>query len=180
MNKSVLRMTFVSILVAQALVLHVVEGMIPVPIPVPGARLGLANIFSLISLYTLGFGPTFLVVVLRVILATMFGGNLSSFMYSLSGGILSFLMMALVKNVLKDRVSILGVSGAGAVSHNIGQLMVASAIVRNAAVMLYLPVLTFIGIGTGIFIGITSNVMMFHLNKIPTVRKIREAGKRNP
>jgi len=93
-------------------------------------------------------------------------------MYSLSGGLLSLIVMAAVKNLLKDKVSIIGVSGAGAISHNIGQLLVASYIVQNITVMLYLPVLTFIGIGTGIFVGITANFIMAHLRKIPSLKKI--------
>jgi heptaprenyl diphosphate synthase len=171
MNKTT-KMVFISLIVAQALVLHVLEGMIPVPIGVPGAKLGLANIFTIISLYILGFKSTVLVVVLRVALSTMFGGSLSSFLFSVSGGLLSLLAMAMVKNTLKDRVSIIGVSGAGAISHNIGQLLVASFIVRNLKVMLYLPVLTFIGIGTGIFIGVAANFIIGHMSKMKTIKEI--------
>lgn len=171
MNKTT-KMIFIALIVAQALVLHVLEGMIPLPIGIPGAKLGLANIFSIITLYVLGFKSAFLVVVLRVALSTMFGGTLSSFLFSLSGGLLSLFVMTIIKNLLKDKVSIIGVSGAGAVSHNIGQLLVASAIVRNLSVMLYLPVLTFIGIGTGIFIGIASNYIIGHMLKITAVKKI--------
>lgn len=85
---------------------------------------------------------------------------------------MSLLSMAMIKNLLKDKVSIIGVSGAGAVSHNIGQLLVASYIVRNWTVMMYLPVLTFIGIGTGIFIGITANYIIGHMSRIKAVSKI--------
>ncbi len=171
MNKTT-KMVFIALIVAQALVLHVLEGMIPVPIGVPGAKLGLANIFTIISLYILGFKSTILVVVLRVALSTMFGGSLSSFLFSLSGGLLSLIAMTLVKNILKDKVSIIGVSGAGAVSHNIGQLLVASFIVGNLRVLLYLPVLTFIGIGTGIFIGVAANFIIGHMSKMKTIKEI--------
>ncbi|WP_312460462.1 Gx transporter family protein, partial [Proteiniclasticum sp.] len=132
------KMIFISLIVAQALVLHVIEGMIPLPIGIPGAKLGLANIFTIISLYILGFKSTVLVVGLRVVLATMFGGTLSSFLYSISGGFLSLLAMAAVKNIFREKVTIIGVSGAGAVSHNIGQLVVASMIVNSWSVMMYL------------------------------------------
>ncbi len=171
MNKTT-KMVFISLIVAQALVLHVLEGMIPLPIGIPGAKLGLANIFTIISLYILGFKSTLLVVVLRVALSTMFGGTLSSFLFSVSGGLLSLMAMASVKNILKNKVSIIGVSGAGAISHNIGQLLVASLIVRNLKVMLYLPVLTFIGIGTGIFIGIAANFIIGHMMKMKTIKEI--------
>lgn len=168
------KMIFISLIVAQALVLHVLEGMIPLPIGIPGAKLGLANIFTIISLYILGFKSTVLVVGLRVLLATMFGGTLSSFLYSISGGFFSLLAMTLVKNIFRDKVTILGVSGAGAVSHNIGQLVVASLIVNNWSVMMYLPVLTFIGIGTGIFIGIAANFIIYHMSKITAIKKISQ------
>jgi heptaprenyl diphosphate synthase len=82
--------------------------------------------------------------------------------------------MAAVKNLFKKKVTIIGVSGAGAVSHNIGQLVVASMIVNNWSVMMYLPVLTFIGIGTGIFIGIAANFIIYHMSKITAVKKISQ------
>ncbi|NLC66028.1 MAG: Gx transporter family protein [Clostridium sp.] len=171
MNKTT-KMVFISLIVAQALVLHIVEGFIPFPIGIPGAKLGLANIFTIISLYILGFASTLLVVIMRVLLAAMFGGSLSSFLFSLSGGVLSLLAMTFVKNLFKDKASIIGVSGAGAVFHNIGQLSVAAFLVKNASVMTYLPVLTFVGIGTGIFIGIAANYIIYHMHKIPSIKNI--------
>ena len=162
------RIVYIGLLVAQALVLHLFERMIPVPFIAPGARLGLANLINVIAIYTLdNKKDAFLVLFLRLTLATMFGGNLSSFMYSAAGGILSFLAMVSVKEVFKDKVSIIGVSAAGAIFHNVGQLLIASSIVKNIGVMLYLPVLSAMGIGTGIFIGITANYVVVHLKKLP-------------
>ena len=166
------RIVYIGLLVAQALVLHIVERSIPVPFMTPGAKLGLANLITVIALYTLdNKKDAFLVLFLRLTLGTMFGGNLSSFMYSASGGILSFLSMCIVKELFKDKVSIIGVSSAGAIFHNVGQLIIASWIVKNIGVMLYLPVLSTIGIGTGIFIGITANYAVSHLRKIPMFRR---------
>lgn len=171
--KNTSRMVYISLLVAQALVLYVFESMIPVPFITPGAKLGLANLVTVIALYTLGNNrQVFLVVILRLILSTMFGGNLSSFMYSASGAILSYFIMVFIKNVGKDHLSIIGVSASGAVFHNVGQLLIASAIVRNINVMLYLPVLSIAGIGTGIFIGITANYAINHMVKLPYFKKI--------
>jgi heptaprenyl diphosphate synthase len=162
------RIVYIGLLVAQALVLHLFERMIPVPFVAPGARLGLANLINVIAIYTLdNKKDAFLVLFLRLTLATMFGGNLSSFMYSAAGGILSFFAMLFVKEVFKEKVSIIGVSAAGAIFHNVGQLLIASSIVKNIWVMLYLPVLSAMGIGTGIFIGITANYMVGHLKKLP-------------
>lgn len=171
--KNTSRMVYISLLVAQALVLYIFESMIPVPFITPGAKLGLANLITVIALYTLGNNKqVFLVIILRLILSTMLGGNLSSFMYSASGAILSYLIMIFAKNVGKDNLSIIGVSASGAVFHNIGQLLIASAIVRNINVMLYLPVLSIAGIGTGIFIGITANYAINHMVKLPYFKKI--------
>ncbi len=165
------KLVLISILVAQALVLHLVESMIPVPFITPGAKLGLANLITVIALYTLSFKDTLFVILGRLLLSTMFGGNLSSFMYSLSGALLSFLIMALVKKLGKDKVSIVGVSSAGAVFHNIGQILVAAAIVQNLGVTLYLPVLTLAGIGTGIFVGLTARYVVKHMSKLPVFQQ---------
>ncbi|MBB6714174.1 Gx transporter family protein [Clostridium gasigenes] len=169
--KDTRRMVYISLLVAQALVLHIFERMIPVPFITPGAKLGLANLITVVALYTLeDKKDAFLVIFLRLTLGTMFGGNLSSFMYSAMGGILSFLGMVFIKETFKDKVSIIGVSSVGAIFHNVGQLIVASLIVKNIGVMLYLPVLSTIGIGTGIFIGITANYLVKHLSKLSIFR----------
>lgn len=165
------KMVYIGLLVAQALVLHIFERMIPVPFITPGAKLGLSNLITVVALYTLdNKRDAFLVVLLKLTLSTMFGGNLSSFMYSAAGGVLSFLAMVLIKEGFKDKVSIVGVSAAGAIFHNVGQLLVASSIVRNISVMLYLPVLSIVGIGTGIFIGVTANYLVRHLSRLPVFR----------
>lgn len=93
-------------------------------------------------------------------------------MYGAAGAILSYYIMIFAKKVGKDRLSIIGVSASGAVFHNVGQLVVASAIVHNIDVMLYLPVLSIAGIGTGIFIGITANYVVAHMIKLPYFKKV--------
>jgi len=161
------RITFIGILTAQALILYIVEGMLPLPFISPGAKLGLTNLITVIALYILGSKrDVFLIIMLRIILSTMFSGNLSSFMYSAAGALLSYLAMICAKELGKNKLSIIGVSATGAVFHNIGQLIIASAIVKNIAVMLYLPILSISGIGTGIFIGITANYVVKHMSKI--------------
>lgn len=170
------KLVYISLLVAQALVLYLFESMIPVPFITPGAKLGLANLIVVIAIYTLdNYKEAFLVVILRLILSTMFGGNISSFLFGLAGGILSFLIMIVVKEFGKDKVSIIGVSASGAVFHNIGQLLIASALVKNIGVTLYLPILSIAGIGTGIFVGITANYAITHLRKLPYF-KVKNIG----
>lgn len=165
------KMVYIGLLVAQALVLHIFERLIPVPFITPGAKLGLSNLITVVALYTLdNKRDAFLVVLLKLTLSTMFGGNLSSFMYSAAGGVLSFLAMILVKEGFKDKVSIVGVSATGAIFHNVGQLIIASLIVKNIGVMLYLPILSTVGIVTGIFIGIAANYIVAHLRRLPMFR----------
>ncbi|WP_346912571.1 Gx transporter family protein [Clostridium sp.] len=165
-SKNIRKMIYISLLVAMSLVLHIFENMIPVPFITPGTRLGLANIITVIALYTLSYKEAFLVLFLRILLSVMFGGSVSRLIYSLSGGILSYIFMVVTKYLGKEKVSIVGVSCAGAVFHNVGQLLAASLIVKTMSVMLYLPVMSVAGIGTGIFVGITSNFAVEHLKKI--------------
>lgn len=141
--------------------------MIPVPFITPGAKLGLANLVIMIAVYTLGsYKEAFTVLFLRLLLSTMLGGSISTLMYSAAGGILSFIIIIIVKELGGKYVSIIGVSAAAAVFHNIGQLIVASLILKNIGVFLYLPILSIAGIGTGIFVGISANYLLSHLNKI--------------
>ncbi|WP_346889320.1 Gx transporter family protein [Clostridium sp. UBA1056] len=165
-SRSIRKMIYISLLIAMSLVLHIFEGMIPVPFITPGTKLGLANIITVIALYTLSYKEAFLVLFLRILLSVMFGGSVSRLLYSLSGGVLSYIFMVITKSLGKDKVSIIGVSCVGAVFHNIGQLFAASLIVETMSVMLYLPVMSVAGIGTGIFVGITSNFAVEHLKKI--------------
>ena len=166
--KKTSKMVYISLLVAQALVLFLVERMIPVPFITPGAKLGLANLVIVIAIYTLdSYKEAFTVLFLRILLSCMFGGSISSLLFSLSGAIFSFVIMIVIKTIGKDKVSIIGVSAAGGVFHNIGQLLIAVCIVKNIGVMLYLPVLSIAGIGTGIFIGVTANYMIAHIKKLP-------------
>ena len=160
------KMIFIALLVSMSLVLHIFENMIPVPFITPGAKLGLANIITVIALYTLNDKEAFLVLFLRIILSVMFGGSISRLIYSLSGGVLSYLMMVITKRIFKEKVSIIGVSCVGAVFHNIGQLLASALVVKTISVMLYLPVMSIAGIGTGIFVGITGEFAVKHLKKI--------------
>lgn len=171
------RMIYMALLVAQAVVLYIIEGMIPVPFITPGAKLGLANLVTVVGLYTLNSNrDVFLVIILRLALSTIFGGSMASFMYSAAGAVLSYLIMVFMKKAGGNKLSIIGVSASGAVFHNVGQLLVASLIVKNIAVMLYLPMLSIAGIGTGIFIGITANYLVKHMANIPYFKNTNVKG----
>lgn len=164
--KGTRRLTLISIFVAQALVLHVIERLIPVPFLTPGAKLGLANIVTVMALYIFSFRDAFLIVIVRVLLATLLGGGLSGFFYSFTGGVLSLMAMFCIKKAGRDNISIVGVSVFGAFFHNLGQVLVAALMVQNWVMISYLPVLMLTGVVTGIFIGLTANALYKYIGKL--------------
>ncbi|WP_428910174.1 Gx transporter family protein [Niallia sp. Krafla_26] len=169
------RLVYIALLAAQAVIISLIERAIPFPFSfAPGAKLGLANIITCMALYTLSVKDTTKVVTVRLTLAALLGGNLSSFMYSASGAILSLLGMLLAKQLGPTRISLIGVSVAGAIMHNVGQLLVASWIAQTWTVLLYLPVLSFIGVLSGIAIGIMANYLLTHVEKLVYYRFLRE------
>lgn len=158
---------FIALLVAQGVIIGLLERMIPFPFAfAPGAKLGLANLITIVALFTMPFRDSFLLLWMRLILTTLLGGTLSTFLYSAGGAVLSYLGMLLIKQLGPKRVSIIGISSAGGVLHNVGQLLVASLIAQSWTVMLYLPILSFIGILAGIAIGISANYLFEHVRTL--------------
>ncbi len=153
MNKTT-KIVFIALLVAQALVLSIIERMIPLNFMIPGAKLGLANIVTLTSIYLFDFKESLLLVILRTFLTAFLIGSMSSFLYSFSGAMVSFLVMFMMVRYGKDKVSTIVVSVVGGVTHNLGQLLMAGLIIHNFRIVYYLPFLTLTGIWTGIFVGI--------------------------
>ena len=165
------KIIFISLLVAQGVVIGLIENMITYPFAfAPGAKLGLANLITIIALFTMPKRDSFLLIWLRLILTTLLGGTVSTFLYSMSGSLLSYFGMLLVKQLGPKRVSIIGISAAGGFLHNVGQLVTASWIAQSWSVMLYLPVLAFFGILSGIAIGIAANYL---LQRVDTLRRFQ-------
>ena len=146
MNKNK-KLANMAMLVALAMIFSYVESLIPINFGIPGMRLGVANLVTVTGMYFLEFLEVFLVVVMRILLTGFLFGNGMSIVYSLAGGILSFLVMTLMKRL--KGFSVAGVSIAGGVSHNIGQIIVASVVVENLKLIYYLPALLIAGIVTG-------------------------------
>lgn len=171
------RLVYIALLASQAVIISLLERAIPFPFAIaPGAKLGLANVITCVALYTLSTKDVGKVIAIRLVLATLLGGTISTFMYSASGAILSFLGMWSVKQLGPSRVSLVGVSVTGAILHNIGQLFVASWIAQTWTVLLYLPVLSFIGILSGIAIGIFANYLLTHVEKLYYYKYLREVN----
>ncbi len=152
--------------VGMALVLHLVERMLPIPFIVPGAKLGLANIITIVSLIVLGYKDAFFILFARIILSSIFGGGVSGFLYSLSGGLLSLVMMMLIIKFADEKVSLIGVSVTGAFFHSLGQVIMATLLFQNIRLLGYLPMMLMTSIVSGIFIGIVGEKFKIYLERL--------------
>lgn len=148
---------------ALALVIHLLEGQLPSPLPIPGAKPGLANVITLYAMFTAGPADTLLVLLSRILLGSVFSGRATTFFYSLAGGLLCWAITCLLRKRLSHRqVWVAGVLGG--ICHNIGQLAAAIAITRTPALAVYLPWLLLCGMVTGLFTGLCAR---FLLKKLP-------------
>ena len=148
------RIAKMSMLVALAIIFSYIEFLIPINLGVPGIKLGLANLVIVIALYTMNTMDVWLISILRIlILGFMFGSGMS-IIYSVAGAVLSLLVMCIMKKI--KGFSIVGVSIAGGVCHNIGQVLVAMGVVETTGILYYMPALLVAGVITGAIIGIIS------------------------
>lgn len=152
------------LLVALAFIFSYLESLLPLSIGIPGIKLGLANLVVLLTLYLLGDGSGLAVALLRIFLTGLTFGNPTMMVYSLAGGLLSWGMMVLCRRC--GAFSIAGVSIAGGVSHNIGQLAIAAAATGTPQIVWYLPVLLLAGLLTGGLIGAAARLLLPPLKKI--------------
>lgn len=147
--KTTKKIALSAILIALALALSYTERFIPLQlvIPLPGIKLGLANIVTLVALYLLGWKDTLWIVVLRCIMGAIFGGGISGLLFSMTGGLLSLGIMVLAERMKK--LSVYGISILGAAAHNIGQICAAMALMQTVYIGAYLPYLLIVALFTG-------------------------------
>lgn len=159
------------IFIALALVLSYLESLVPLSFAVPGIKMGLPNIVIVFALYSLGFWDAAVISLIRVLLVGILFGNVMSMAYSASGALLSLLLMLLLFR--SRRFGVTGVSVAGAVAHNAGQILMAMLLLETAQIFFYLPVLCVTGTAAGICVGVISAVL---------IKRIRpgEAKSRRP
>ena len=150
-KSSAQKVALYGVLIALAMVLSYVEMLIPLPVGIPGVKPGLANLVVFLALYTMTAREALLISMVRILLVSITFGNGSAFLYSMAGGILSFLVMCIFQK--KDFLLPAGVSIAGGIAHNVGQLLMAAVILENGAVFTYFPVLLEAGCITGGIIG---------------------------
>lgn len=154
---------FFGLFTALALILAYVEVLLPPLFPsIPGIKMGLPNIIIVFLLYRRSACSAIVVSLLRILLVTMLFGNVMALMYSLAGGVLSLLLMILLRRL--NFLSTVGVSVAGGVAHNVGQILMAMLLLETAELGYYLVVLTITGIIAGVFIGLCGSVL---IKKVP-------------
>ena len=147
------RLALCAVMISLALVLSYTERFIPLQmvIPLPGIKLGLANLVSLVALYLLGGRSAYIILAIRCLMGSIFGGSVTAFLFSITGGTLAMLVMT---GAMKAPfLSIYGVSILGAAAHNIGQILAAMAVMQSVYIGAYLPYLLIVAVFTGLATG---------------------------
>ncbi len=158
MRMNTKRLVYCALLTAIALTIFMVESQIPLPVAIPGMKLGLANIVTVYAMFALGPGNTLLILLCRIVLSSLFAGG-STIFYSLAGGLLCYVSMLLLRKLLT--VKQLWACGAiGAIFHNIGQIGAAIAIYQVPQLIVYLPFLLVVGIIAGAFTGLAAQFLL--------------------
>lgn len=158
------KLAVIAMLVAQASVLHYIESLLPNPIPVPGVKLGLANIITLLALVLFDFRTAIQICILRTVLGAMLSGTLFGvgFFMSFTGALTAAFMMALLLRACSG-FSLVGVSIAGAIAHNMGQLAMAALVLSFSGIFYYLPVMMLSSIPAGIITGLLLNELVKYI-----------------
>ena len=167
MKVSAKNIALCGVLSALALGLSVLEGFFPLSllIPLPGVKLGLANIVTLFALYALGSRPALAILLTRCVLGSLFAGNASALLFSLLGGLASMGVMIALRRW--DKFSVFGVSLGGAAAHNVGQIAAAVIVLDSAAVLGYLPLLLLVSLFTGALTGLLVSLLLRATEHLP-------------
>ena len=158
------RVAYFGVFTALALIFSYIETLVPISFGIPGVKLGLANLIIVIALYKIPLREVYVLSIVRVLLSGVLFGNYFSIAYSLAGGLLSLIVMVLLKRSV--RFSTCGVSVAGGVSHNIGQIIVAMIVLQTEKIIYYLPVLLVSGVIAGVVIGLIASMLVKRLHPI--------------
>lgn len=169
------RFAIIIILVTNAIIISFLESFIPVPIPVPGIKLGLGNIITMIAIVFLGFKDVLFIVLVRCFVVAILTRGILTLAFSLSGGILSAIAMWLIYKKLSRLFSIKGISIIGAIVHNTTQLTVAALILGQTIVMYYLPVLLVSAVVTGLITGSIADLAIKEVDKRGIFANLQQA-----
>ena len=161
---TVRRITRDAVLTAVALIIFIVEAQLPPLAPIPGVKLGLANIITVYAMFALGPKDTLAILLARIFLGSVFAGAVSAMLFSLAGGLLCYLLMLVLRRVLTEKqIWVCGVLGGTA--HNLGQLLAAVLLYQTPGLLAYLPVLLLSGGLAGALTGFAAQLVMRRLNK---------------
>ncbi|MCL2620558.1 MAG: Gx transporter family protein [Defluviitaleaceae bacterium] len=149
-----------------AIIMAYLERLIPMPVPIPFVKIGLANIVVVMALYAFGIRAAFAIAVLRIAIVALLFGNPFSFAYSLAGGLASFIVMVAVQRT--NVFGVVGVSVFGGVTHGVAQLAIGAILVRTVGLFYYSPVMIIAGVATGVLIGYASG---FALRNVKIIQK---------
>lgn len=158
------KLALMALLTAIALAIFVVEAQIPAPFPVPGVKLGLANVITLVAMKLLGKKEAGAVLAVRVLMGAVFAGP-STMLFSAAGGLLAYLVMCLTVGLFAD-AQLWIVSALAGIAHNMGQLAVCVAVVKTPGVLAYAPILLASGIITGVFTGLAAQYVLKALKNV--------------
>lgn len=157
------KIAYYGLLVALAFIFSYVESLFPINLGIPGVKLGLANLVVIVSLYLFGIREAAVISFIRIVLSGITFGSPAAMVYSLAGGVLSLLIMVIVKKT--NKFSTMGVSVAGGIFHNVGQIIVAMIVLETQSLIYYLPVLIVSGLVAGVVIGILAAEIIKRLPK---------------
>jgi heptaprenyl diphosphate synthase len=153
------RLTRAAVLTAVALTIFMVELQIPSVVPIPGVKLGLANIVTVYAMFLLGPADTLAILIVRILLGSIFSGQMMSLIYSLSGGFLCYLVMLIMRKIVTKK-QIWVCSVVSAIAHNIGQMAAAILVTSTPNLIIYLPVLMISGVIAGLFTGLSAQFLV--------------------
>ena len=160
------KLVFMALLTAIALTIFVAENQLPAPIPVPGVKLGLANIITLVTMLLLGKKEAGAVLLARILMGAMFAGSPSTLLFSAAGGLLAYLVMCLAVGRFPDS-QLWIVSALAALAHNAGQLGMCVLVAKTPGIFAYAPILAVSGVITGVFTGLAA---MYHIRALRNMR----------
>ena len=153
------KLTQMAMLTAIALTIFMIEAQIPAPVPIPGIKLGLANIVTVFAVFAMGPGEAASILFVRIFLGAVFAGNFSTIFYSGAGGLCAILVTILLRKILTNKQ--LWVAGVcGAIAHSVGQMAMAIAITATPGLAVYLPVMILCSVITGVFTGLCAQLLL--------------------
>ena len=159
------KLALMAVLTAIALTIFMLEAQLPAPVPIPGVKLGLANIVTLTAMLILGRREAGAILAARIVMGAVFAGNPSAMLYSAAGGVLAYAAMCLLVGVVPEK-RLWAVSAVSAVAHNLGQLLACVLVVKTPGVFIYAPALIVSGVITGVFTGFGAMYLVRALRKL--------------